>query len=86
MQKWDYLLVGDISLYDRKPDSRPVVYRITNKGFELVSDFRNKPRGLSDADAVGQYIAKLGEDGWEMSGVGNTSSGWHCLYFKRPKL
>ncbi len=86
MQKWEYLVMGDISLNSGRPDCRPTAYRITNKGFEIVSDFRNKPKGVSDADAVGQYIAKLGEEGWEMTGVGNTASAWHCLYFKRLKL
>ncbi len=85
MQKWEYLFVGNISLRNGRPDSYPVAYRINSKGFELFSDFRNRLNTLSDADAAGYYNAKLGEEDWEMTGVGNTASAWHCLYFKRPK-
>lgn len=84
MQKWEYCVIGKIT-NGRLDVSNPVAYRITNKGFELMSDFRNRQKGISELAAVGQFIAQLGEDGWEMTGVGNASEFYHCLYFKRPK-
>ena len=65
--------------------SYPTAYRITNRGFELVTDFRNRPKGAFNETVVGQFIAQLGEEGWEMVGAGNEAAGVHCLYFKCPK-
>jgi len=87
MDKWEYLFIGNMShSYSGKMSVlAPSVFQITNKGFELVTDFKNRPKNVSEEDAVGQFIASLGEQGWEMTGVGNSSERQHCLYFKRPK-
>ncbi len=85
MQKWDYLLVLGLYNYQRAKTNFPKAYRITSKGFELVSDFKDRPNNISEEAAVGQFIAQLGEDGWEMTGAGNTNPSVHCLYFKRAK-
>jgi hypothetical protein len=82
MQKWEYCVIGEITYFNV---SGAAAYRCTNKGFELLTDFKNRQKGVSELAAVGQFITQLGEDGWEMTGVGNTSELWHCLYFKRPK-
>lgn len=58
---------------------KPRFYRLTAQGAELVTDFKNRPKGMSEADAVAQLIAQLGDEGWELVGVD------HILYFKRPK-
>jgi hypothetical protein len=82
MQKWEYCVVS--GLHSGTQTRHPRAYRLTRKGYELVKDFELRA-GLSEPDAVGQYIAQLGEDGWEMVGAGNTAELYHCLYFKRLK-
>ena len=89
MQKWEYCLLGQVSMPDNgNPSMRvinPAAYRITCKGFEPMVDFKNRPKGISNEVAVGQFIAQLGEEGWEMIGAGKTGDYGHCLYFKRAK-
>ena len=50
-----------------------------------VSEFKNRPKGVSEADAVAQLIAQLGDEGWEMVAAGNIGESTHSLYFKRLK-
>lgn len=64
---------------------KPCFYRLTAQGAEMVTDFSKRPRGVSEADAVAQLIAQLGDEGWEMVGSGNLSVWIHSLHFKRPK-
>jgi len=89
MQKWEYLVVS--GMYH----NMETVVKMTNKGLELVKQFIDKELPLkypnnsyppsdvvqSTRDAVAQYIAQLGDEGWEMIGVGNNGE----IYFKRPK-
>ena len=82
MQKWEYCTIHGLG---NKKTSFPHYYRLTDKGFEPVTDFRKRPKGVSEADAVGHLIAQLGDEGWEMVGAGNVSESYHCLYFKRSK-
>jgi hypothetical protein len=82
MQKWEYCVVSQI--HSSSKVYHPKANRITSKGFEPMKDFSYRA-GLTEAAAVGQFIAQLGEEGWEMVGVGNTGEAYHCLYFKRLK-
>jgi hypothetical protein len=45
--------------------------------------------GLAEEDALAAAIARLGDEGWELAGVGPVGPGqginYHYLYFKRPK-
>lgn len=82
MQKWEYCVIdgfqGGMTYYPR-------CYRLTDKGFEFVSDFKDRPKDVSEQDAVGRFIAQLGDEGWEMVGAGVTGDFMHRVYFKRPK-
>ena len=49
--------------------------------FYTINGWRKVP--LSDNEEVAKYIAKLGEEGWEMC---TSISGSPKVYFKRPKL
>lgn len=69
MTKWEYC-----ALKDPVHEPKLVYY---NKNGTVVKDL--------DSDAVGQCIAELGEDGWEMSGSANLSAIKHIVYFKRRK-
>jgi hypothetical protein len=83
MQKWEYCVVSGIgrSADHRRFDTHyPCFSRLTSNGVESVTDFKNRPRGVSEWDAVAQLIAQLGDEGWEMVGADAAS-----LYFKRPK-
>jgi len=65
-------------------------------GLELVTDFQYyKKTGGKEADVVAAFIAKLGSEGWELTGVASgvpIQAGlastqdqpvWQTLYFKR---
>ena len=83
MQKWEYLVIGGIrSTFNTY---YPKAYRITEKGRELLTDFKNLPGGTAEEDAVAQYIARLGMEGWEMVATGGDQS-YHCIYFKRAVI
>ena len=95
MQKWEYLVVKEMKVDAlMRVES---VFKMTNKGLELVKQFydkayfKNAGHSLpgdavqSVPNAVAQYIAQLGDEGWEMVGGGNVSESSHYLYFKRPK-
>jgi len=56
MQKWEYLGVSGFygnPLGELKTD-HPRAHRMTAKGAELTENFQNRPRGVSEVDAVGQ--------------------------------
>lgn len=76
MTRWEYCSVGPL-ISDRKhgPWGHYAKLRFfkqtTTNPVELDND-------------ITQIIAKLGSEGWEMVGSGNTSQGTHIVYFKRP--
>ena len=78
MQKWEYCAIGSIGS-GFSTLSHPHILNFTELGIEEIRI--NKP----ESNEVAKNIAKLGEQGWEMVGAGNTSEGHHCIYFKRPK-
>jgi len=85
MQKWEYIVVGELSIgYGRVKVDHPSAYHITNKGFELMTDFKDRLKEEYAENLVGQFIAQLGAEGWEIIGMGNTKQLYHCIYFKRP--
>jgi hypothetical protein len=83
MTKWEYcVLTGVYGLGQRNPS----LFRITASGPELVTDFKNRPRGIDERQAVAQMIFQLGEDGWELILGQNTETfGSSIMWFKRPK-
>ena len=89
-QKWEYCVVGGIR-YQHKGFSlsssrTPVAYvRYLPTGSEEIE-------GANEEEALGNAFAKLGEEGWELTGVrtdlslrdGNGTSST-AYFFKRPK-
>lgn len=87
MQKREYMVVQGFYGYGNNSldVAKPRGWRLTDAGRELVTDFKARPKGTTEMDAVAQFIARLGDDGWEMVGAGTMTENSHCLYFKRPK-
>jgi hypothetical protein len=87
MPQWEYCSVRGI--YNASNDWRtmyPRLYRFTDAGAQLTDDFKTLEQGMSEAQAVAQAIARLGQDGWEMVGIAGDGNGSaHCLYFKRAR-
>ncbi len=90
MPKWEYCLlkgvasrIGDLGLVT----SYPRLFKITALGLESVTDFKDRPKDVSEVQAVAQKIFLLGEEGWEMifyefsRGEDSKSQIW----FKRQK-
>lgn len=73
MQKWEYLAIVGISTYDSKfrHSGTPRINRFTEDGIKIED--------ISTA-LIGQTIAQLGNDGWELVGVEGV-----IFFFKRPK-
>ena len=79
MQKWEYCAISGIGGARNLNTTEPGIWNFTMDG---IQDFAiNRP----EKNEVAKEIAKLGEQGWEMVGTGNTSVITHCIYFKRPK-
>jgi hypothetical protein len=58
------------------------LYHFSAEGLELAKEVKGTfIDGRAEKDAAAQIIAELGNDGWELVGVGDGS----CLWFKRPK-
>ena len=82
MQKWEYCVVGPLSGTVRGLDSNhPYIGYFNDKGLVETS-----LKGKDEMHRVASVIAKLGNEGWEMSGCGiaGLSTSSHFLYFKRP--
>ena len=45
----------------------PNLHTLSSKGLELVTDFKDRPKGVNERDAVAITIAQLGEEGWELA-------------------
>ena len=62
----------------KNPEHNPkLVYYFDNK---VVVETLGK-----ESNDVGQCIAKLGEEGWKMSGCANLTEHTHVIYFKKQK-
>jgi hypothetical protein len=84
MPKWEYCLLTGVFISPGDnvlacQNSR--LYGITSKGLELITDFRTRPKGIDERMIVAQTIFQLGNDGWELAGIGGTAG----MMFKRPK-
>lgn len=92
MQKWEYCVIEGLGWDEFSTFDRFSLCKLTGKGLEVVATWetirKSLPKGskLTSEHAAAQFIAQLGEEGWEMAGVdGGGSAHCHCLYFKRPK-
>lgn len=75
MQKWEYC-----SLWNHKAQ---FIHHLTEKGVEISKI--DIPKGTSEENVTAMVIAHLGNEGWELVGMGTISQFEHKLYFKRPK-
>jgi hypothetical protein len=80
MQKWEYCKIIRVENYF---SYHPLLFRFTINGEER-EDIPKNPQGMGKDDAIARVIAQLGEEGWELVGVGRYDQT-HTLYFKRPK-
>jgi len=80
VQKWEYCVIGAVH---RLSGDRLLLG--DRAGVEHFSAGARAVRAFRSHDELGQAIAQLGDEGWEMVGCGNTGEGSHVLYFKRPK-
>ena len=95
MQKWEYCAIVGIGASGNGTTLTtryPGVFNFTDKGShitEIRDIFKDKKHPEIEEETerrqVAKAIAKLGDEGWEMVGTGNTSEGSHMIYFKRPK-
>lgn len=83
MQKWEYCVVGHLWGFSKGLETYfPFIGYFKDNGLDETS-LKGKP----EMQRVASVIAKLGNEGWEMSGCGRTGTRGlpgHLLYFKRP--
>ena len=94
MQKWEYCVLVNVFATGQGLDTfYPALFRFTSKGAELVTDFQDRPEGISHFEYEGQSVARmiyqLGEEGWEMVHGDHMSESTRPdpanLWFKRTK-
>lgn len=62
MQKWEYCVLGGVYYELSNRELRcayPNLRTLSSQGFELVTDFKDRPKGVSERDAVAKTIAQL---------------------------
>ncbi len=78
--KWEYCCIVGVGKLMRNPNpSFPALWFFRHDGIEIV-DIKSKDEG----NDIAKVIARLGSEGWEMSGTGSTGADHHTIYFKRP--
>lgn len=96
MSRWEYLILTGILGGQTWFTKYPRCFRLGGNGLELVTDFQYyKKAAIKEVDAVAAFIAKLGSEGWELTGVGSgvpiqaglvstqDQGVWQTLYFRR---
>jgi hypothetical protein len=88
VKRWEYCCITGVEQpTDGIETLCPAMLCATENGLQRVTEFKNRPKGLSEADAVAQAIWTLGQDGWEMVTAGNVTppgmQAAHVLWFKR---
>jgi hypothetical protein len=86
MMKWDYLRVRIRNSIDDDHIAPASVWVIGNDGESI--EWKKQTGDKSHAPVVGRLLSKLGDDGWELSGIVSPAEtkGAVVLYFKRPKV
>lgn len=83
MQKWEYCALGPIN--GSAITRYPFLLLYTEGGLKVTRLWK---KGTQEGSAgfIASVIARLGNTGWELVGVGGDSRNpGHYLYFKRPK-
>ena len=94
MQKWEYCTISGIRHRVGDKDEKSFLvasylYRFTDSG--LGMEKLAAPKGTASQNYVAATIARMGDDGWELVGIGTGYNQFgdiphDVLYFKRPKL
>jgi hypothetical protein len=82
MQKWEYCAIIDVG----GKITGPSIHTKDNSGlfFFTRDGAKSSQFKAKNIESIAQVIAYLGQEGWEMSGCGNTGDAFHHIYFKRP--
>ena len=88
MTKWGNCVLEGV--YGGAHANYPGLYPMTVNGTEVITNFKDRPKNVSESQAVAQMIFQLGEDGWELTFgqyIGDLSSvnSRDYMWFKRPK-
>jgi hypothetical protein len=79
-EKWEYCRMEDL-LGDSFVAAKLIFFTAVGEKMESLHAEENS----SQRNIVAMRIAQLGEEGWEMAGMGITGQGSHAVYFKRRK-
>ncbi len=81
MPKWEYCALSDV------PSNPYGLFRVVPKLRHFTGEgYTEQPlEGGAKADCLARAIARLGEEGWELTGVVAMDDRSHLLYFKRLK-
>jgi hypothetical protein len=94
MAKWEYCVLVGVSTsrdYTELHTHYPKLIRVTENGTELVTNFKDRPKNITESKSVAQMLFQLGEDGWELVFGQNFGEGGitqhddTSMWFKRPK-
>ena len=78
--KWEYCALKGINSQLRSlHPTFPALWYFSQEGVQIV-----EIKGNDETNQVAYTLAKLGAEGWEMSGCGHDGQISHILYFKRP--
>ncbi len=81
MQKWEYCAIKGVASMSRDMHPNfPALWGFSVEGLKII-----EMKGKDEKEQVAHAIARLGEDGWEMAGVGADGEVSHIIYFKRSK-
>lgn len=86
MQKWEYCVVGpvksnlqgDRSFWGHYPNL--LYLRADGRSGRVIEG-----KAQEEAENLAKAVAELGDEGWELVGMGNVAENAHFLYFKRAK-
>lgn len=95
--KWEYCVIPMVTMSYGKEFTKPQIWFPKPDGceFHYLTVDSKPPKDMTDEKrmkdvtkrtaAVMETIARLGEEGWELTGCGYIGGAFHMLYFKRPK-
>ncbi len=79
-EKWDFCRLEDL-LAGSFVVAKLIFFTAAGEKIERLSADDDS----SQRNVVAMRIAQLGDEGWEMAGMGITGQGSHAVYFKRKR-